>query len=190
MAYTTQYGLPQNIVNYLNQQLPTADIYGGITSVPFTFDDVSAEQQIEAQASGTLTPEQLRLLYLQQQRGGGEGGDDDNNIDRTNNLGINSLSDIVGLARDNMGTIVSSALFGIGPTVIGKGIKSLYDRFRDDPYGGLSMKGLSPDVQAAIEKDIQREAKDYNTGDGGKGPSGGGFSGYGTSEERGAAMHG
>ena len=41
MAYTTQYGVPQNVVNYLNQQLPTADIYGGITTVPFTFDDVA-----------------------------------------------------------------------------------------------------------------------------------------------------
>jgi hypothetical protein len=179
MAYTTQYGLPQNVVNYLNQQLPTADIYGGITSVPFTFDDVAAEQQIESQASGTLTPEQLRLLYLQQQRGGGEGGDDDNNIDRTNNLGINSLSDIVGLARDNMGTIVSSALFGIGPTVIGKGIKSLYDRFRDDPYGGFDTSNISPDVQAAIEKDIQREAKDYNTGGDGGSKSGGRSDPYG-----------
>src|SRR6056300_385185 len=71
MAYTTQYGLPQNVVNYLNQQLPTADIYGGITSVPFTFDDVSAEQQIEAQAATGLTPEQL--LLLQRQNTGGDG---------------------------------------------------------------------------------------------------------------------
>jgi hypothetical protein len=179
MAYTTQYGLPQNVVNYLNQQLPTADIYGGITSVPFTFDDVSAEQQIEAQASGTLTPEQLRLLYLQQQRGGGEGRDDDNNIDRTNNLGINSLSDLASLARDNMGTIVSSALFGIGPTIIGKGIKSLYDRFKDDPYGGFDTSNISPDVQTAIEKDIQREPKDYNTGGNGGSKSGGRSDPYG-----------
>jgi len=71
MAYTTQYGLPQNVVNYLNQQLPTADIYGGITSVPFTFDDVAAEQQIEAQAATGLTPEQL--LLLQRQNTGGDG---------------------------------------------------------------------------------------------------------------------
>jgi len=69
MAYTTQYGLPQNVVNYLNQQLPTADIYGGITSVPF--DDVAAEQQIEAQAATGLTPEQL--LLLQRQNTGGDG---------------------------------------------------------------------------------------------------------------------
>jgi hypothetical protein len=72
MAYTTQYGLPQNVVNYLNQQLPTADIYGGITSVPFTFDDVAAEQQIEAQAATGLTPEQL--LLLQRQNTGGNDG--------------------------------------------------------------------------------------------------------------------
>ena len=72
MAYTTQYGLPQNVVNYLNQQLPTADIYGGITSVPFKFDDVAAEQQIEAQAATGLTPEQL--LLLQRQNTGGNDG--------------------------------------------------------------------------------------------------------------------
>jgi len=72
MAYTTQYGLPQNVVNYLNQQLPTADIYGGVTSVPFTFDDVAAEQQIESQAATGLTPEQL--LLLQRQNTGGNDG--------------------------------------------------------------------------------------------------------------------
>jgi hypothetical protein len=95
MAYTTQYGLPQNVVNYLNQQLPTADIYGGITSVPFTFDDVAAEQQIESQASGNLTPEQLKLLYLQQQ-GGGEGRDEIDNLNRIdNNAGIYSMKDLV-----------------------------------------------------------------------------------------------
>src|SRR6056300_1786464 len=95
MAYTTQYGLPQNVVNYLNQQLPTADIYGGITSVPFTFDDVAAEQQIESQATGYLTPEQLRLLYLQQQ-GGGEGRDEIDNLNRIdNNAGIYSMKDFV-----------------------------------------------------------------------------------------------
>jgi len=94
MAYTTQYGLPQNVVNYLNQQLPTADIYGGITSIPFTFDDVAAEQQIEAQAAG-LTPEQLGLLYpqvSQVREGGGDEGFADN-VDTTNNAGIYSLSD-------------------------------------------------------------------------------------------------
>jgi len=82
MAYTTQYGLPQNVVNYLNQQLPTADIYGGITSVPFTFDDVSAEQQIEAQAATGLTPEQLLLLQRQNTGGDGpRGGGDFGNLD-------------------------------------------------------------------------------------------------------------
>jgi hypothetical protein len=97
MAYTTQYGLPQNVVNYLNQQLPTADIYGGITSVPFTFDDVAAEQQIEAQAAG-LTPEQLGLLYPQVREGGGGGYQDENTtIGDGSTLGINSLSDIPGV---------------------------------------------------------------------------------------------
>ena len=119
MAYTTQYGLPQNVVNYLNQQLPTADIYGGITSVPFTFDDVSAEQQIEAQAATGLTPEQLLLLQRQNTGGDGpKGGGDFGNLDMDTakefningnivtgykNLNTGLYQDISGLNIQNLG---------------------------------------------------------------------------------------
>ena len=119
MAYTTQYGLPQNVVNYLNQQLPTADIYGGITSVPFTFDDVAAEQQIEAQAATGLTPEQLLLLQTQNTGGDGPmGGGKFGNLDLSDtkdfyvgddvvtgyrNLNTGAYQDIDGLNIQNLG---------------------------------------------------------------------------------------
>jgi len=120
MAYTTQYGLPQNVVNYLNQQLPTADIYGGITSVPFTFDDVAAEQQIEAQAATGLTPEQLLLLQRQNTGGndGPMGGGKFGNLDLSDtkdfyvgdevvtgyrNLNTGAYQDIDGLNIQNLG---------------------------------------------------------------------------------------
>ena len=104
MAYTTQYGLPQNVVNYLNQQLPTADIYGGITSVPFTFDDVAAEQQIEAQAATGLTPEQLLLLQRQNTGGDGPmGGGKFGNLDLSDlpvNMGVANEEDEESLVEE------------------------------------------------------------------------------------------
>ena len=121
------------------------------------------------------------LLYLQQQQNQGAGGegpyDPTNTIGTGENLGINSLSDAFSAIQGQIspGSIIGGVLGGIPGALIGRGIGSLVDRFRGDPFGGLSAKGLSPDVQAAIEKDIQREAKDYG-GDGGKGPSGGGRS--------------
>ena len=152
MAYTTQYGLPQNVVNYLNQQLPTADIYGGITSVPFTFDDVAAEQQIESQASGTLTPEQLRLLYLQQQRGGGEGRDDDNNIDTTNNAGITSLSDAINSIKSNtnIGSILGGILGGPIGAILGAKAYNAFTGGRDgrgdNNFGGTGPAALGANI--------------------------------------------
>ena len=144
MAYTTQYGLPQNVVNYLNQQLPTVDIYGGITSVPFTFDDVAAEQQIESQASGTLTPEQLRFLYLQQQQGGGEGREDDT-IDTTNNAGITSLSDAINAMKSNtnIGSILGGILGGPVGAILGAKAYNAFTGGRDG-RGGNNFGGTGP----------------------------------------------
>ena len=130
------------------------------------------QMQMPAPAAQSNILDPSYLLYLQQQQRGGDGQGQDYDPTKdttpTANLGITSLSDIMSLARDNIGTIASSALFGIGPTMIGRGIGSLVDRFRGDPYGGFDTRGISPDVQAAIEKDIQRESKDYG---GGQGPS-------------------
>ena len=129
MAYTTQYGLPQNVVNYLNQQLPTADIYGGVTSVPFTFDDVAAEQQIESQAATGLTPEQLLLLQRQNTGGDGPmGGGKFGNLDLSDtkdfyvgddvvtgyrNLNTGAYQDIDGLNIQNLGISGLPGITGI-----------------------------------------------------------------------------
>src|SRR6056300_185402 len=96
MIYDRRFGLPQSIADYLNQPLP--DI-SGIYSLPQTqiqptlFEE---DKQLESLATTGLSPEQLRLLYLQQQ-GGGEGRNEDNDIDRSENLGINSVSDLTGM---------------------------------------------------------------------------------------------
>ena len=152
------------------------------------------QMQMPAPAAQSNILDPSYLLYLQQQQRGGDGQGQDYDPTKdttpTGNLGINSFSDAFSAIQGQMtpGSVIGGILGGIPGALIGRGIGSLVDRFRGDPFGGLSAKGLSPDVQAAIEKDIQRESKDYNT-DGGKN-GGGGFSGYGTSAERGAAIHG
>jgi len=193
MAYTTQYGLPQNVVNYLNQQLPTADIYGGITSIPFTFDDVAAEQQIESQASGTLTPEQLRLLYLQQQRGGGEGRDD-NNTDTTNNAGINSLSDAINAIKNNItpASVLGTAFFGpIGGIIAG----ALNNKFNKSTaignFFGFGARGTDNFGNAVNPADVEigldqvninpTNLNDYENASGGTGSQGKGGGSFGDS---------
>ena len=144
MAYTTQYGLPQNVVNYLNQQLPTADIYGGITTVPFTFDDVAAEQQIEAQAATGLTPEQLLLLQRQNTgRDGPMGGGAFGNLDMDTAKQFNIDGNIVtgyknlntGLYQDFQGKNIQNLGLRNIP-----GITSMLDKFfgsKEPTYPGL-----------------------------------------------------
>jgi hypothetical protein len=133
------------------------------------------------------------LLYLQQQQRGGDGQGQDYDPTKdttpTANLGITSLSDIMGLARDNFGTIASSALFGLGPTMIGKGIGALIGNIRDpntDIFGRLNEVGLAAQAQnmaqaRGITKGLDADAAAQGIT---------GFTGYGTSKERGAAMHG
>jgi hypothetical protein len=65
--YTTQYGLPQSSVDYLNQPLP--DI-SGIFSLPQA-TEITQEDITETESPVGLTEEQLRLLYPQ--TGGGDG---------------------------------------------------------------------------------------------------------------------
>jgi len=64
--YTTQYGLPQSMVDYLNQGLP--DIYQNIIVDPI--DSQPIEDDTTTSPVVGLTPEQLSLLYSQ--TGGGE----------------------------------------------------------------------------------------------------------------------
>jgi hypothetical protein len=130
-------------------------------------------------------------LYLQQQaQNGGEGPyDPTNTIGTGSSAGITSLSDAFGFAKDNFGTIASSALFGLGPTMIGKGIGALIGNIRDpntDIFGRLNEVGLAAQAQnmaqaRGITKGLDADAAAQGIT---------GFTGYGTSKERGAAMHG
>jgi len=134
------------------------------------------------------------LLYLQQQaqsanQNGGEGPyDPTNTIGTGSSAGITSLSDAFGFAKDNFGTIASSALFGLGPTMIGKGIGALIGNIRDpntDIFGRLNEVGLAAQARnmaqaRGITKGLDADAARQGIT---------GFTGYGTSQQRGAAMH-
>jgi hypothetical protein len=156
MIYDRRFGLPQSIADYLNQPLP--DI-SGIYSLPQTqiqptlFEE---DEQLESLATTGLSPEQLRLLYLQQQQGGGEGRDDDEDIDRTNNLGINSLSDLTGMISTP--GIIGGVLAGIPGAIIGRGLGNLYDNYQNqytDIFGRVNQA-----TQAAIARENLRDLQD------------------------------
>ena len=131
------------------------------------------------------------LLYLQQQQAaGGEGvGDTTNTIGTGSSAGITSLSDAFGFAKDNFGTLASGALLGLGPTMIGKGIGALFGNIRDpntDIFGRLNEVGLAAQAQnMAQARGLSKQAAADAAA---KGITG--FTGYGTSQQRGAAMHG
>ena len=79
--YTSQYGLPQQTISYLNQPLP--DI-SGIFSLPQSQAIVPSEEIEESLAPTGLTAEQLRLLYPQDSGGGDDryrGGGKFGNLD-------------------------------------------------------------------------------------------------------------
>ena len=145
---------------------PTAGVAGIETLMPTT---------------ATVAP----IVPIQQsQYTGGERDDDYTNIpDTTTNLGITSFSDAIQQMQDLYSQLPTPTNLAIKAA---QGIGNLIQNYGNQ-YTDIT-GALRPDVQTAIEKDIQRESKDYNT-DGGKN-GGGGFSGYGTSAERGAAIHG
>jgi len=165
MIYDRRFGLPQSIADYLNQPLP--DI-SGIYSLPQTqiqptlFEE---DEQLESLATTGLSPEQLRLLYLQQQQGGGEGRDDDNDIDRSENLGINSLSDLSGMISTP--GIIGGVLAGIPGAIIGRGLGKLYENFQN-PYTNI-MGNLNQQTRDAIDA----QGKDSAPGRGDAGNPGG-----------------
>jgi hypothetical protein len=129
MIYDRQFGLPQSMVNYLNQPLP--DI-SGILSLPVAQSEPISNQEIESLTTTGLTPEQLALLYPQPQMGGGEGGyqDEDTTIGDGSTLGIDSFGDVIDFGKKNIGTIASAFAFGPKITTaigtIGKGISSFF----------------------------------------------------------------
>ena len=101
MRYTRKYGLPQSVINYLNQPLP--DISGIFSLGPITYPELGVDSPIVEKPIVGLTPstglteEEMRVLYPQYYptAGGGDGRDDENVIDTTNNAGIYSLSDVL-----------------------------------------------------------------------------------------------
>jgi hypothetical protein len=133
MIYDRQFGLPQSMVNYLNQPLP--DISGilsspdtsGILSLPVAQSEPISNQEIESLTTTGLTPEQLALLYPQVREGGGDEGFA-GNLDTTNNAGITSLSDIPGVVSNAVNAVTSRitplSLLGtfFGGPLVGLGI--------------------------------------------------------------------
>jgi len=133
MIYDRRFGLPQSMVNYLNQPLP--DISGifsspdtsGILSLPVAQSEPIDNEEIESLTTTGLTPEQLALLYPQLQMGGGEGGyqDEDTTIGDGSTLGIDSFGDVIDFGKKNLGTIAATSFFGL-PGLIGTGISSFF----------------------------------------------------------------
>src|SRR5210317_1388832 len=134
------------------------------------------------------------LLYLQQQQGQGGGGENDNNTNVADptqaNAGINSLSDAFSAIQGQMtpGSVIGGLFGGIPGALIGKGIGNLISNFRDpntDIFGRLNDTGLA--AQASNMAQARGLSKQAEAEAAAQGVTG--FSGYGTSKQRGAAMH-
>ena len=128
-------------------------------------------------------------FYLQQRAASEGPGDMTNTIGTGTSAGITSLSDALNYARDNYGTLASGALLGLGPSIIGSGIAGLVGNIRDpntDFLGRLNDIGLS--LQARNMAQARGLSKQAGLDAASRGISG--FTGYGTSQERGAAMRG
>jgi len=133
-------------------------------------------------ASNILDPSYL--LYLQQQQqGGGEGQDNQTNVIGTGeNLGINSLSDLSGMISTP--GMIGGLIAGIPGAIIGRGVSNFMDPNRDI-FGRLNDVGIAAQVaNMAQARGLSKQAAAEAAA---KGVTG--FSGYGTSKQRGAAMH-
>ena len=143
---------------------------------------ISGVSGIETLMPTTATVAPIVPAQQPQDTGGGRDDDFTNVPDTTTNLGITSFSDAIQQMQDLYSQLPTPTNLAIRAA---QGIGNLIQNYGNQ-YTDIT-GALRPDVQTAIEKDIQRESKDYNTGGGKNG--GGGFSGYGTSAERGAAIH-
>jgi len=115
MIYDRRFGLPQSVVNYLNQPLPDiSGIYSLPQAQPLLFEE---DKQLESLATTGLTPEQLALLYPQPQMGGGEGGyqDEDTTIGDGSTLGIDSFGDVMDFGKKNLATLGIAAFTNFNP---------------------------------------------------------------------------
>ena len=122
----------------------------------------------------------------------GGAGQDDGDIDRTNNLGITSLSDLAGFISTP--GIIGGTIAGLPGALIGRGLGQIFDNFqnqytdilgrlnkktkaailqdfRDSPEGRKSAKDFS-DLQAEIGR-----TRDAPGGNGGNNSGGGSTSG-------------
>ena len=122
----------------------------------------------------------------------GGAGQDDGDIDRTNNLGITSLSDLAGFISTP--GIIGGTIAGLPGALIGRGLGQIFDNFqnqytdilgrlnkktkaailqdfRDSPEGRKSAKAFS-DLQAEIGR-----TRDAPGGNGGNNSGGGSTSG-------------
>ena len=135
-----------------------------------------------AASSNILDPSYL--LYLQQQQqGGGEGQDNQTNVIGTGeNLGINSLSDLSGMISTP--GIIGGLIAGIPGALIGRGVSNFMDPNRDI-FGRLNDVGIAAQVaNMAQARGLSKQAEAEAAAQGITG-----FTGYGTSQQRGAAMH-
>ena len=168
MIYDTRYGLPQSMVDYLNQGLPSIS---GIFQPPVaTVPDLPKDAPtIE------LTPEQLALLY-----GDGDENNEEDYINRIdNNAGIYSMKDLVNYTKSIPTAARIGSLFGPFGFAAGLIGTSIADRFGLTQAGRdriareeAAARGAAKQARASA---IAQEAanRDYarNTGgDGGRGP--------------------
>jgi len=184
MIYDRRFGLPQTMVDYLNQPLP--DI-SGILSLPVAQSEPIGNQEIESLTTTGLTPEQLTLLYPQLQMSGGEGGyqDEDTTIGDGSTLGIDSFGDVMDFGKKNIGTIAATSILGL-PAVLGfKAIQNLMDP-HTNIFGKLNAAGKAAQAKTMAEaRALSKKATEAAAAQGVTG-----FTGYGTSKQRGAAIHG
>ena len=189
--YTSQYGLPQQTISYLNQPLPNIS---GIFSLPQSQAVVPVEEITESLAPTGLTQEQLALLYPQYNldRGGGDGRDEidiTNRID--NNAGIYSFKDLVNYTKSVPTAARIGSLFGPFGFAAGLIGTSIADKL------GLTQKARDKKARetAAMRGEVKQLQARIDAGEfgGGDNAGGGGFQehgGYGSSAERGGALHG
>ena len=155
---------------------------------------LNANKQAAAPAQNILDPSYLLYLQQQQQEGGGEGPYEEPQLNQQH-AGINSLSDAFSAIQGQItpGSVIGGLLGGIPGALIGRGIGSLVSNIQN-PYTNMFGQ-LNKETQSAITREEVRDLQNrIDRGDfGGKAGGGGGFSGrggYGTSAERGGALHG
>ena len=175
MIYDRRFGLPQSMVDYLNQGLPNIS---GIFQPPVaTVPDIPEDSPVTG-----LTPEQLALLYPQYNLDGdGDENNEEDYINRIdNNAGIYSIKDLknYALSLPTAARIGGLAFgpFGFAAGLIGTNIADKFgftqagrDRIAREEAaarGAAKQARASAIAQEAANRDYARNPG----GDGGRGP--------------------